>query len=372
MDTRPTDIRIVRLLDANLNRAAEGLRVVEDCLRFYWDDAEHSECAKSLRHRLQHLFAPLGNVRRLRSRDTQGDVGTGVTAAGEYTREDISSLLQANLERVKQSLRVLEEASKALGGDQVLPSTTPPEVERLRYELYSLEKSLLSYCGSPVVWTDRVLYVLIDGGKDCSEFATAVDELVSADVDVIQLRDKKLADRPLKDRADQLVRRTRGTRTLAIINDRPDIACAVDADGVHVGQDELSIRDCRRVLGAHAIVGMSTHSPEQIREAIEAGADYLGVGPVFPSGTKHFDATVGLELVREAARRSPVPWFAIGGIDLGSLECVMAAGAQRIAVAGAIANASDRREVVRTIRSRLLCKDEPCTTEPAPASQVAD
>src|SRR5690606_2183195 len=129
---------------------------------------------------------------------------------------------------------------------------------------------------------------------------------------------------------------TRESGALFIMNDRPDLAVLVDADGVHVGQEELSVREARRIVGPGRLVGVSTHSLEQARLAGEDGADYLGVGPVFPSQTKSFSELAGLDFVRQVAEEIRLPWYAIGGITPENVSDVLAAGATRIAVSQAV------------------------------------
>lgn len=129
---------------------------------------------------------------------------------------------------------------------------------------------------------DARLYVLVDGRESPDRFAALVQSLVSAGVDVLQLRDKRLSDRELAQRARLIRRLTCDTTTLFIVNDRPDIAVLSDADGVHVGQDELTVADCRTIVGPHRLVGVSTHDLAQARRALTDGADYIGCGPTFP------------------------------------------------------------------------------------------
>jgi thiamine-phosphate pyrophosphorylase len=134
------------------------------------------------------------------------------------------------------------------------------------------------------------------------------------------------------------------------MNDRPDLAVLTDADGVHVGQEELSVRDARRIVGPGRLVGVSTHTIEQARQAVLDGADYIGVGPVFPSQTKQFGSFAGLQFVREAAGEITLPAFAIGGITTENVAEVLAAGATRIAVSAAICAAEDPGEAARELR----------------------
>ena len=141
--------------------------------------------------------------------------------------------------------------------------------------------------------------------------------------------------------------------TLFILNDRPDIAVLSEADGVHVGQDELSVADARRIVGPERLVGVSTHSIEQARQAVLDGANYLGVGPTFRSGTKSFDEFAGLDYVRQVAAEISLPSFPIGGIDLTNVAEVVAAGTRRIAVSGAICRSERPVAVAAELVERL-------------------
>jgi thiamine-phosphate pyrophosphorylase len=170
---------------------------------------------------------------------------------------------------------------------------------------------------------------------------------------MLQLRDKRLADRDLLGRARRLRELTRGTRTLFIMNDRPDLAALSHADGVHVGQEELTIADARAIVGPRVLIGVSTHALEQARAAMREGADYIGVGPTFPSETKQFDSFTGLELLRAVSAQIELPAFAIGGITLDNLSQVLAAGVERVAVSGAIAAAADPAAAAREFLGRM-------------------
>ena len=146
---------------------------------------------------------------------------------------------------------------------------------------------------------------------------------------------------------------TRRLGLTLIINDRPDIACLAGADGVHVGQDDLPLRQVRRIVGPDAVVGVSTHNIEQAHAAVADGADYIGVGPVFPSKTKSFGEYPGLAYVRQVAQEISIPAFCIGGIDTGNLETLRAAGATRIAVSAVLATATEPMGIARTLRGIL-------------------
>ena len=177
---------------------------------------------------------------------------------------------------------------------------------------------------------------------------------------MIQLRDKPLDDRLLIQRA-RVIRRTldrlQATQPgipLLIINDRPDVARASSADGVHLGQDDMAVADARKIVGLHALVGVSTHSIEQARQAVLDGADYLGCGPTFPGQTKQFDTYPGPAFLEQVSAEIRLPAFAIGGITLENLGEVLETGLQRVAVAGAISNSDAPDDVAGQFQDRLL------------------
>jgi thiamine-phosphate pyrophosphorylase len=212
--------------------------------------------------------------------------------------------------------------------------------------------------GSAGVWVrERLrisrLYVLADGRNDAAEFERLLVGLVESRVDIVQLRDKRMPDRQLIARARLLREITRGTDTLFVMNDRPDLALLADADGVHVGQDELSVEDVRRIVGSDRLIGVSTHSIEQARQAVLDGADYLGCGPTFPSSTKDFAQFAGLEFLKQVAAELTAPAFAIGGVCIENLPDVLEAGFRRIAVSAAITQSADSRESAQQLLAAI-------------------
>lgn len=342
------DISLWRTLDAAANRASEGLRVIEDFVRYGQNDRLLTTELKSLRHQLDSTLQSFDRLSSLRSRDTFGDVGTTVQGKLEQARRSWQDLLTANFKRLQQALRSLEEHAK------LIDTTAAQKFEQMRYLAYSLEKMVVTTLAANDLFPEGSVYVLVDGQKSAEAFESLITQLLVANVDVIQLRDKTMDDRTLVDRAQQLRKLTRGTSTRLIMNDRPDIASIASADGVHVGQEEVSVAHARIVLGAGKLVGVSTHDIDQAQQAVKEGADYLGIGPTFPSGTKSFDQFPGLDFLREVATEITLPAFAIGGINLANVAQVAAAGIRRVAVAGCVSNASDPVEVIRRLKDTLL------------------
>ena len=170
-------------------------------------------------------------------------------------------------------------------------------------------------------------------------------------VDVVQLREKELPRREIE-LAAQTFRRICDTYSaLFVVNDDPDLASSCDADGVHVGQDDMPAAEARAALGPEAIVGLSTHSEEQLAASAGAPVDYVSVGPIWETPTKEGRPAVGLELIRHAAESAPHPFFAIGGIDATKAPQVVDAGARRICVVRAIRDAEDPAAAAEELRN---------------------
>ncbi|REJ74372.1 MAG: thiamine phosphate synthase [Planctomycetota bacterium] len=338
---------VLRILDAAANRGREGLRVVEDFVRFQLNDAHLSGLLKRIRHELAEALALLGGASFHRMRDVAGDVGTGIQNEREYSRSTERDVVQANCKRVQESLRSLEEYGK------LIDRAAAARIEQLRYRCCTIEQAVLNTLDSRARLASCRLYLLVTPADCRRRLEATVKQALEGGVDVVQLRDKSTEDRKIHETAGQLREWTREAGALLIINDRADIAVVTDADGVHVGQEDLPVRDARRIMGPERLVGVSTHTIEQARQAVLEGADYIGVGPVFPSVTKQLSELAGIEFVREVAAEVSLPWFAIGGISPESVGDVVEAGAGRIAVSSAITQAEEIAEAARALRERL-------------------
>ncbi len=188
------------------------------------------------------------------------------------------------------------------------------------------------------------------GGRDPVEMAAAA---LRGGADVIQWRDKGAPDGEFLETARRLREQTRKQGALFIVNDRVAAALRAQADGVHVGHEDLPVSDVRALVGDSMLIGRSTHSLEEALEAECQGADYIGVGPVFATPTKPGVPAVGLELVRKVKQKIRIPWVAIGGIDLENAGLVSSAGAACVAVVRAVAAASDPEAAARLLKGKL-------------------
>ncbi len=320
-----TYLAILRILDANFDRIREGIRVIEDWCRLGLEDAAMTAACKQMRQELAQLHT--SEIRQ--ARDTANDPGTDLSHPHEESRASLEALLQANFCRCQEALRVIEEYSK-LYNPQI--SLT---VKQMRYELYTWETNLLVKRRHRQLAKARTY--LVTCSRD--HLLTTVEHALQGGVEIVQYREKQADDRQRLTMADKLCQLCHHYGALFIVNDRPDLALAVDADGVHLGQQDLPVALARQMLGPSRIIGQSTTNPDEMQRAIEQGADYIGVGPVYATPTKPDKPAAGLDYVRYAAAHAPMPWFAIGGIDIHNLGEVLNAGAERVAVVRAIMDA---------------------------------
>jgi len=340
-------VDLARILDASANRAREGLRVVEDYVRFALNDPFLTRRIKEVRHRLAEAIQGLDSEMLLGSRDTRGDVGTHIMTVSEQTRENPRAVLMANFKRTGEALRSLEEYSK------LVDVWVSGRFEVLRYDVYTLEKLTLTALAARKGFDGVNLMVLVGGLPTMGDLTWIVGEALAGGAGAIQLREKGLPDREVLRRAREVRILTAQAKALFIMNDRPDLARLAGADAVHLGQDDVTLRDARRVVGSSMLIGLSTHDRSQLEKAVLDGAGYLGVGPVFTSATKEFDDLAGLAYVGQAADSSRLPWFAIGGISEANLDQVLDAGARRIAVSSAVVRAEVPRKAAEALKDRL-------------------
>ena len=201
------------------------------------------------------------------------------------------------------------------------------------------------------------LYFVCEGGEDAGARDRLLEAALAGGADLIQLRDKDADDDRILAAAPAFRAAADRHDALFLINDRPDLVAATGADGVHVGQDDTPVAAARALAGPGAIVGLSTHSPEQLRAAEaatgDARPDYISVGPVWATPTKPGRPAAGIGYVETAAKEADLPWFAIGGIEPGNLAAVVAAGATRVVVVRAIRDAADPEAVASSLVAGL-------------------
>lgn len=337
--TRGQQTAIKRILDANLDRAREGLRVIEEWCRFGLDNGQLAEECKQMRQEL----APWHTLELRLARDTPQDLGTELSHPGEEKRENIAHLLQANLCRIQEALRVLEEYGKLY--DPQMGTI----FKQMRYRVYTLESNLQGNLARQIL-AQASLYLVTNPGEN---LLGVVESALKGGLTLVQYRDKNADDTVRLENAEKLCQLCHQYGALFILNDRVDLARAVKADGVHLGQQDIPISLAREILGTHAIVGRSTTNPGEMQKALSEKPDYLGVGPVYETPTKAGKAASGYGYVRYAQENCPIPWFAIGGIDASNVMEVRQAGAQRVAVVRAIMQADNPTLVTQSLLSQL-------------------
>lgn len=346
-EKRVSEVRVWRVVDANANRAAEALRVLEDVARLVYEDAPAAHTLKELRHELAAGLQQLDRQQRLVARSTERDAGTQYTAEPEKSRSEVTQIISAEVERVGQALRTLEEFAK------LIEPEASERFKQLRYRAYD-ELARIELGWTEHAWLREMrLCILIDCQMPLDRFTSYVQLLGESGARCLQIRDKQRDDRDLVLYASAAVRTLEEFDGRVIVNDRVDIALASGAAGVHVGQEDLSIRHVREIAGSRLCVGVSTHDIAQARQAVADGADYIGCGPSFPSQTKAFEHFPGLPFLGQVAREISVPSLAIGGIGLQNLDEVLAAGIRGVAVSAAVHSAEDPAEAVRKFCERL-------------------
>ena len=339
---------LYRIIDANLNRASEGLRVVEEVARFILEKEELSGKAKAMRHLIAkgaNTF-PLEPGEFIIYRDAQGDIGANLVVPSEKERSDFKSVISANIKRVQQASRVLEEFGKVI-------SPEAAEIfKEVRYGSYTLEKEILNYyIKKPAIELYVIISEELSVGRSVIQVAA---EAIAGGAQAIQLREKNWPVRQLLEVGKEIRKLTSDKKVLFIMNDRVDVAIAVDADGVHLGQDDMPFQEAKRILGPGKIIGLSTHSLEQAIEAQKLGADYIGVGPVYPTNSKaDLSPIVGLDLVSRVSKNVTIPFVAIGGINKNNVEQVIKAGAPGIAVITAVTGAKDITGAAKELNDQI-------------------
>ncbi len=347
---RESDAGFYRMIDANADRAAEALRVVGDVARFVLDDTVLAQSWRSLRSDLWAVLISIPGLQRrgMESRDSVGDVGRLFQAK---RHNDLVELTRTNIHRAQESFRVLEESFRGID----LNACT--ELSKLRYRCYDLEPPTFTKLDR---WEhlrklDFHLYVVLgreySRGRDFDEVAS---QAIEGGAGCIQLRDKEMSKRELLVWAYRLRELTRERGVTFIMNDHLDIALAVEADGVHLGQDDFPIPEARRIAGPHFLIGASTHSVQEARCAVEEGASYINIGPIFATQTKKGAVSpVGPKLISQVLEAVDHPFTVMGGIKLENVEEVLKEGARRIAVVTAIVASEDITAAARAFTDKI-------------------
>lgn len=285
-----------QVIDANINRVAEGYRVIEEYTRFVLSDDQLTQQLSQARKQLNQ--SEISIAENLSIRNTDSDARAREIPS---KRVDLISLLKANFKRVQEGLRVLEEY------------TGNPLYNQLRYDAYDLEKDILLPLTKPQL--SRGVYLISD----------SIDVLrkgLEWQVSLIQLRDKSASKSEIFEKAKMLAPEAKQVGVPFLVNDFLDIAMGVDADGLHTGQDDIPVNELKAIWGEHKLYGRTTHSLDQGFVAQEQGADYVSIGPIWETPSKPGRDGIGFEYLNSKSELS-IPVVAIGGVNKDNIESVM-------------------------------------------------
>ncbi len=328
------DSRIYQIIDANLDRAREGLRVIEDWARFGLGE---DDCVATIKNYRQILGKNHLEVYK-QSRNSIKDRCQGLTHQEQMKRKTPEQIISSNSARVQEALRVIEEFSRIHNNDLSEIASV------IRYEIYALEIKLLNLNkrkNSIEIIKENDLYVITNKKENLLEI---VEDLLIAGVKIIQHRFKSGNDKDHLKEAIQIKNLCKKYNSLLIINDRIDIALASDADGVHLGQDDLDLQTARQLLGDSKIIGISANNEIDISHALKENCDYIGIGPIFETATKKDKKTIGIEKIKTLTKDLNIPWFAIGGITTNNIAYLKSNGFKKVALVSQLMNSEDPKE----------------------------
>jgi thiamine-phosphate pyrophosphorylase len=310
---------IGRIIDVNLNRATEGLRVVEEICRFVLEDQKLTIAVKTLRGQLSRIVPHS----LLADRDSRGDVGREPYTKDEGARDKVSDIFQANIKRSEEAVRVLEEFAK------LLKPVYGRKFKAIRFKLYDLEKKLAPLVGRAEK-LDFGLYVIIDPAVHKKPL-----KLIKPGVKIVQLRAKELNKADYLRLAQKISRKAKAQGITFLLNDHWRLVKQAGADGVHLGWEDLkgrSMASIRNAVGDDKIIGLSAQSLGETKKAARLGPDYIGFGPVFATPLKRGLKPTGLKALSRAVKLVREPIVAIGGINKQNYRKVISTGCSRYAV----------------------------------------
>jgi len=341
--TQPEDLRISQIIDANLDRAREGLRVLEDWARFGLGNEDFVIRIKNFRQILgkNHL-----EIYKL-SRNHIEDQCKGLSHDEQTKRKSPSKIISCNSARVQEALRVIEEFSRNHN------NKLSKIASEIRYEIYTLEIELLNFNNrkrAELIINENNLYSITDHRENLLEI---IEKILLGGVKIIQHRYKKGNDKSHLKEAIEINNLCKKYNSLFIVNDRVDIALASNADGVHLGQNDIDIKTARKLLGISKIIGVSANNSTDIYKAVKDGCDYIGVGPVFPTLTKKDKESLGVEKIKVLIKDINIPCFAIGGINKLNISSLTNHGISKVAMVSGLLNSDDPKEEAIIILKEL-------------------
>ena len=340
------DLRIAQIIDANLDRAREGLRVLEDWARYGLGAIDIVKKLKDFRQILgSHHLDSYKNARNYTK-----DRCNGLNHPEQFKRIYTENIISSNSSRIQEALRVLEEFSRHHN------YALSKAASLIRYEMYSIEIELMkTKCNKDLneILLKNDLYLITNEKQD---LILDIENLLIGGVKIIQHRFKDKDDSNNIEKAKTIRRLCNTHKALFIVNDRVDIALACEADGVHLGQNDLDLISARKILGFSKIIGISANNEQDIKNAIQNGCDYLGIGPVFQTNTKKDKKPLGIDKLKVLTKDIKIPWYAIGGIKDKNISKLKENNINKVAIISDIMNDENPKNKAMIILKSL--KDE--------------
>lgn len=338
--------KIARIIDVNINRFSEGMKVIEDLMRFYWQDQKILFELRKWKHLFWQHFSQYRN-QVVFARASHQDIGRKIDFDIQK-RDKIIDILNVNFKRCQESARVLEEIFKEVS----VPHSR--FCKTLRFALYDLEKAFLKYIN---INFNPLLYVILDIATIGRKYLT---EITKACVDggstLLQLRETEISSaRQFLNDAENIRKISKDANVKLIINNRLDIALAVNADGIHLGKNDMPIKKAKSILNSDMLVGITVRNVREAQRAEKAGANYISLGSIFPSPTKTKIPIVGVNTLKKVSEAVSIPVIAIGGINKDNVIEVIQNGADGIAVISAVFKDLDfnKKNFYNTVVNRL-------------------
>ncbi|MDA3838459.1 MAG: thiamine phosphate synthase [Candidatus Delongbacteria bacterium] len=337
-----------RIIDANINRMSEGIRVLEDHSRFITENKDINSQLRDIRHKARKILKEFDND-LISSRESLTDNGLKISSENKLdNKTSEKSLILSNFKRVQEAVRSIEENLKIIG-----EYDKGKQFEQIRFEVYDIEKQCFS--SLKFVLPEGIYGLTAEIYSNGRSNIEVVKEMITAGIKIIQYREKE-EDKSKKEMLAECLdirEMTKEENVVFIVNDHLDIAILCKADGIHLGQDDLTVQDIKQING-NLIIGVSTHNPEQAQKAISDGADYIGVGPIFSTKTKkNVCDPVGLEYLEYIVNNIDIPFVAIGGIKEDNIHRVIEKGAKSIALVTEIVGAENIGDKIKNLNNKL-------------------
>lgn len=341
-------MKIYRIIDVEVNRVSEALRVLEDLSRFVYDNKKITTDLKESRHKLRGMFRKEEN-NLTAYRNVKTDHGLEISRKiARIERCNLKDIMLANFKRAEEGLRSMEEFSKMFKEKNLVE-----DIEALRYKIYDIEKSFANKSSKNDILRlfQSGLYGITDTRfHPYRNIKDIVIGMVDSGIKIIQYREKNKSPIQKLQECKVIKEIIENSGTFLIVNDDISIAMSVKASGIHLGQDDFPISEARTLLDENMIIGISTHSHEQALTAVSSGADYIGVGPVFYTETHSSKISpVGLEYLKWVSENIEIPYVAIGGIKKNNIDEILKNGGRMISIVSELLQSDDISEYVNQI-----------------------